>query len=133
MPSTTPAPPPAPTSSTPRALGRLRGCSGQASVELVALLPLIAVLAIACWQLVVAGHTAWMAATAAQVAARAAAVGEVPPDRAARAVLSSRLREGLRVRVGDDGEVRVRIRVPGVLPGVPALPAIGATARFADQ
>lgn len=80
-----------------------------------------------------AGHTAWMAATAAQAAARASAVGAVEPERAARAVLSPRLRRHLAVRVGDDGEVRVRVRIPGVLPGVPTLPTISAAARFADQ
>lgn len=112
---------------------RLRSSSGQASVELVALLPLIALLAAVLWQLVVAGHTAWMVATAAQAAARAEAVGAVSAERAARAVLTPRLREDLRVRVDDEGTVRVRVRIPGVLPGVPALPVIGASARLARQ
>lgn len=97
-------------------------------MELVALLPLCVVLAFGLWQAVVAGHTAWMVSVAARSAARAEAVGGKPED-AARMVLSPRLRDGLRVRVNDDGEVTVRVRIPAVVPG-PTLPVVGATARF---
>lgn len=38
--------------------------SGQASVELVALLPLVVVLAALLWQAVVAGQAVWLAASA---------------------------------------------------------------------
>ena len=48
---------------------------GQASVELVALLPLVVALLAGLWQAAVAGHAAWAAAGAAQAAARAVAVG----------------------------------------------------------
>ena len=48
---------------------------GQAAVELIALLPLVALLAAGAWQLAVAGHAAWSADAAARAAARAAATG----------------------------------------------------------
>ena len=53
----------------------LRRADGQAAAELVALLPLAALLLAGAWQLVVAGHAAWAADAAARAAARAAAVG----------------------------------------------------------
>ena len=46
--------------------------SGQATVELVALLPLLAAVGLALWQAVVAGQAMWLAGAAARSAARAA-------------------------------------------------------------
>src|SRR3954451_21866567 len=94
-----------------------RSDRGQATVELAALLPLIAVGLLACWQLVLVGHAAWSAHAAARSAARAAAVGGSALT-AARASLPASL--DARVRVGEadeDGRVPVRVRVPSVLPG----------------
>src|SRR3954452_3027912 len=48
---------------------------GQATVELVGVLPLVVVLGFAVWQAAVAGQAMWMAGAAARAAARAAAVG----------------------------------------------------------
>jgi hypothetical protein len=55
----------------------LRSTRGQASVELVALLPLLALNALALWQGVVAAQAAWLAGGAARAAARAQALGEI--------------------------------------------------------
>jgi TadE-like protein len=111
--------------------GSARASHGQATVELVALLPVIAALLVALWQAALAGHAAWAANAAARAAARAHAVG-ADPRRAAREHLPGSLEPGLRVKAHDDGEVELSIRVPR-LPGVPALGRARATARFAPQ
>jgi hypothetical protein len=108
-----------------------RRTEGQAAVELVALLPLAALLLAGAWQLVVAGHAAWAAGSAARAAARASAVG-ADPRAAAREQLSGGLRRGLRVRDRGSGTVEVRLRVPPVL-GLPLLGHTTATAHFRPQ
>jgi hypothetical protein len=105
--------------------------SGQATVELVALLPLLALLLAAGWQLVLAGDARWSAAAAARAAARAAALG-ADPEAAARGHLPPRLERGLRVTAERDGLVRVTLRVPPVIRGVGA-GHVGAEARFPSQ
>src|SRR5689334_19961606 len=87
---------------------------GQATVELVALLPLLAVLGFAVWQGAVAGQAIWLAGSAARAAARAEALGADPAP-AARAALPPRLEDGLRVRPADDGGVAVTVRIPAVI------------------
>jgi hypothetical protein len=109
----------------------IRGQDGQASVELVALLPLLAVVAFALWQAVVAGQAVWLAGAAARAAARAHALGADPAP-AARAALPPRLEDGLRVRAGDDGAVRVTLRIPSVVTGG-AVATTSARARFAPE
>src|SRR5918998_699573 len=90
---------------------------GQATVELVALLPLMAVLAAVLWQGVLAGQAVWLAGSAARAAARASAVG-ADARAAARRVLPARLERGLVVRRERSGGVRVAIAVPAVVgPG----------------
>lgn len=91
-----------------RSLGSNRG---QASVELVAILPFVLLLGLVLWQLVLAGHTAWLCANAARVAARAEAVG-ADGERAARSALPNSLERQLQVERNDSGDVRVRVRVP---------------------
>jgi hypothetical protein len=112
-------------------MSRLRSCRGQASVELVALLPLAAVLACALWQGVVAGQAAWLAGTAARSAARAAALGQ-DAQGAARTALPRHLRGGVLVRTGRDGAVRVRVAVP-LVTGGGRLGTVSARARFEPQ
>jgi hypothetical protein len=107
-----PAPPPSARPPAPRG----RGEQGQASVELVVLLPLIAVLGLALWQAVVAGQAAWLAGAAARSGARAEALGGDPAD-AARRVLPGSLEHGLRVHARRDGGVDVQVGVPAVLGG----------------
>jgi hypothetical protein len=92
------------------------GEGGQATVELVALLPLVGLLAALLWQSLLAGETVWLSGGAARAAARAAAVGADPAD-AARAVLPARLERGLRVRSGRGGAVALVLRVPAALGG----------------
>ena len=81
---------------------------GQAAVELLGVLPAALLVALAAWQLVLAGQSAWLAARAAHSAARAQAVGK-DPERAARSAIPSPLRRGLRVRAAPDGTVAVRL------------------------
>jgi type II secretory pathway component PulK len=84
---------------------------GQASVELVAVLPCVLLVAAVVWQLVLVGHTAWLTAQAARAGARADAVGR-DAEAAARSTLPRSLERGLEVdRVGTGG-VRVSVRIP---------------------
>lgn len=105
--------------------------AGQATVEFVALLPLMAVLLGALWQVALVGYAEWAASAAARAAARADAVGS-DPTRAARAHLAGSLERGLSVRVLDGGAVRVAVRIPS-LPGVPSLGRARATGHFEPQ
>ncbi len=91
---------------------------GQAAVELVALLPLLILVALIGWQLAVAGYAWTVASGAARAAARAQEVG-APAAAAALAVLPGRYARAARVRAGADGDVRVRVAVPPVLPLLP--------------
>jgi hypothetical protein len=110
---------------------RLRSESGQAAVELVALLPaLVAVLALA-WQALLAGQAVWEARVAARAAARAHAFG-ADATAAARSHLRPRLERGLRVRTAAGGEVRVSVRVPAVIPSVD-LGRVAARSHFRPQ
>jgi pilus assembly protein CpaE len=106
------------------------GESGQAAVEVVALLPWVALLLALAWQLVLAGDAASAVAAAARAAARAAAVG-ADPGAAARAHLPRRLERGLEVR-RDGAAVRVRVAVPAVVPKL-RLGHVSAHASFAPQ
>ena len=109
----------------------LRSESGQASVELVALLPLVAVIAFGMWQAVVAGQAAWLAASSARAAARAGAIGG-DARAAAASVLPGALRAGLRVDGPSKGTVRVRVAVPSVV-GAVRLGTFTSTAHFTPQ
>jgi hypothetical protein len=104
---------------------------GQASVELVAVLPLVVLLAALLWQAVIAGEAAWLAGSAARAAARAQAVG-ADPLAAARRVLPARLAHGLHVHAKDDGSVAVSVPVPVAIGGG-RLATIVEQARFAPQ
>ena len=89
-----------------------RGEDGQATVELVAVLPVVGLVALLAWQAVVAGQTWWLASTAAREAARAVALGGDPVAAARRVYPGARV-----VRVGAGG-VRVRAAVPPVFAGL---------------
>jgi hypothetical protein len=92
---------------------------GQASVELVAILPLLLICVLAVGQLVAVGYALWSAGAAAREGARAAHVGGAPKV-AARRGLPEPLRAGARVRA--DGPVEVRVEAPALIPGLPSIP-----------
>ena len=106
---------------------------GQASVELVALLPLIALLVLGAVQ-VVAALNSWSAAhEAARAGARAELVGAPGRDAALRALIGASGR-GLDVRATTtaDGSHRVRVRagMPRLLPWAP-VPSVTSGATVA--
>ena len=104
---------------------------GQAAVELVALLPLVGLLAALLWQALLAGETVWLSGGAARAAARAVAIGADPLD-AARAVLPARLERGLRLRHAADGAIALTLRVPAAVGGG-TIASVEARARFEAQ
>lgn len=110
---------------------RVRDQAGQAAVETVALLPLVAVVAALLWQGLLAGQAAWLAGSAARAAARAHALG-ADPERAARSVLPRRLERGLEVEPLRHGGVRVRLRVPALIRGA-TLGRVTASAHLREQ
>jgi hypothetical protein len=94
-------------------MSRARACtaSGQASVELVALLPLAALVALAIGQLLAAGAARELAGNAAEAGAAALLQGS-DPAAAARRALAGWSRERTSVHVaGRRVEVHVRPRV----------------------
>lgn len=91
---------------------------GQASVELVSILPLVLLATLAVAQLAVVGYALWNAAAGARAGARAALVGADAVAVAERAVpdlfgADAALR---------GGRVRVTVRAPALVPGLPAIP-----------
>src|SRR5829696_1900984 len=104
---------------------------GQATVELVALLPVLVAVLAAVWQLVLFADARWSAAAAARAAARAAAVG-ADARTAARRHLPRRLERGLRVVSERGGRVTVSFRVPAVVRGLDP-GRVRAAASFAEQ
>jgi hypothetical protein len=100
-------------------MGRRDDESGQASVELVAAIPALALVVLLVAQLALAGYALWSAGVAARAGARAAYVGG-DGERAARASLPEPLRR--HATVSDGGGVRVELRMPSLVPGVPRVP-----------
>ena len=86
----------------------------QASVELVVLLPLLAVLAAAAWQGVLIGWSALSAQQAARAGARADLGGEPAGPAQARSLPAS-MRDDVRVE-RHGGRLVVRVDVPAALP-----------------
>jgi TadE-like protein len=84
---------------------------GQATVEFVAMVPLVLAIGVIVWQLALAGNTAWLAANAARAAARADTVGRDVAS-AARSALPRSLEHDLEVDRLRGGGVRVSVRVP---------------------
>jgi hypothetical protein len=98
----------------------------QASVELVAVLPALAVSLVIAAQTVVVGWALWSAGTAARAGARAEKVGS-DAEAAARRALPGSLRDGAAIHSGDG--VRVRVRIPAIVPGV-SLPSVSAASTL---
>lgn len=98
---------------------------GQASVELVAVLPFVVLLAVLVLQLAIVGYGLWTSANAARAGARAAHVGG-DAKAAARSAVPEQLRRGFEAR----GEpLDVSLRVPSLIPGVKSIP-VGAGAHL---
>jgi hypothetical protein len=91
-----------------------RSQSGQASVEMVAVIPFLILAALAAWQIALAGHALWLTAGAARAAARADTVG-ANAERAARSALPDSMERGLAVERRREGGIRVRVRMPLLL------------------
>jgi hypothetical protein len=108
---------------------RLRSQAGQASVELVAVIPFVLLVGLVLWQLALTGQTAWLCANAARVAARAQAVGRDASE-AARSALPAGLRAGLRVERDPGGGVRVRVPVPVLVRSWRAPLSVAAAAKL---
>jgi hypothetical protein len=106
------------------------GEAGQATVETVALLPLVVVVGALLWQAVVAGQALWLCGAAARAAARAAALG-ADAQAAAKGALPPRLQAGVRVGEAGDG-VGVAVAVPSVLSGG-SIFIVRSRAAFPDQ
>jgi hypothetical protein len=77
-------------------------------------LPFVVLTGLVAWQLLLAGHSLWLSASAARAAARADAVGR-SAEGAARSALPKSLERDLAVERLSRGGVRVSVRVPLVL------------------
>ena len=95
----------------------------------MAVLPAVLVVGALVWQLVLAGHAAWMCAHAARAGARAEVVGG-DSRAAARSALPDGLERGMRVERREAGGVRVKVMIPLLLHrwGSPA--SVSATASL---
>ena len=103
----------------------------QASVELVAALPFVLLLAAVVWQCALAGHTALVTAHAARAAARADLV-DGNPRAAARSALPTAMERDLEVR-RESGAVQVRVRLPLLLHRWRLPVKVSATASLAGS
>jgi hypothetical protein len=92
---------------------------GQASVELVAAVPLVLVVTLIVAQLAVAGYALWSAGAAARAGARAEYVGG-EGTAAARRSLPPPLRSA--ASIDDSNGLAVRVKAPALLPGIPSVP-----------
>jgi hypothetical protein len=113
-----------------RMLRRRADERGQASVELVAALPFVLLLAAAVWQMALAGHTLLTTAHAARAAARAELV-DGDARAAARSVLPKGMERGMKVRRKEDG-VTVSVRMPVLLGRWRSALAVTATSSLGD-
>lgn len=108
------------------ACGRWAAQSGQAAVELLALLPLLLTVALVAAQVLAVGYTSVLAGNAAEAGALATA-GGADPGAAARHALSGWSRANARVSVAG-GEVRVNLRPPALLHAAAGELEVSATA-----
>ena len=113
---------------TTAAARRLRlGERGQASLELLGLLPLLLAVALAAAQLLAVGYSSVLAGNAAEAGALALAGGGDPPA-SARDALPGWSRARARVSVSG-GEVRVELRPPTLLQTLAPRLKVSANAR----
>ena len=98
---------------------------GQASAELIAIVPLLIVSALALAQTLVACWALLSAGEAARTAARIAHVGGDAEEAADKALPN--LLEPADVEV-EGSSVRIEVRAPALLPGVPKIPVSASAA-----
>jgi len=103
-----------------------KGEEGTASVELIAVVPFLALAVLVAAQIALAGQALWSAGVAARAGARAAVVGG-DAEKAARRALPTSMRVEAKVEGSD--EVEVRVAVPRLLPALPRV-MVGATANL---
>lgn len=89
---------------------------GTASVELIAVVPLLLLAILVAAQIALVGQALWSAGVAARAAARAGLVGG-RVEAAARRALPESMRSGARVE--EDEGVEVSVPVPRLLPALP--------------
>jgi hypothetical protein len=94
------------------------------SLELIGSLPIILLSVLVAAQLVIAGAALWSAGVAARAGARAVLTGEQPRP-AAEHALPEVLQGGLKVSQKDG--VRVGVRVPALIPGLPETHVYGSS------
>jgi hypothetical protein len=105
---------------------RLGAARGQASIELLGLLPVLLAVALAAAQLLAVGYSSVLAGNAAEAAALALAGGG-DPHAGARAALPGWSRTHARVSVSG-GEIRVRLRPPVLLRSLAGMLEVSASA-----
>ena len=93
------------------------------------MLPALAVCLLIAAQTVVVGWALWSAGNAARAGARAEEVGS-SAEAAARQALPGALRDDAAVRTGDG--VRVKVRVPAIVPGMSMPPVSAASTLHSD-
>jgi hypothetical protein len=108
---------------------KLSGEDGTASIELIAAIPFLLLAALVAAQIVLAGQALWSAGMAVRAGARASLVGGDVSAAVRRALPPSMRRGSI---VDDSGPVGVRVRIPGLLPGVP-LPTVGVEASLSGD
>jgi hypothetical protein len=100
---------------------------GQASVELVAAVPVLVGILVALVQLALVGYALWCAGAAARAGARAGFVGG-DAKAAARSAVPDALESGAGIR-NRGGAIEVTLAAPALLPGLPQIP-LQASAAF---
>src|ERR687888_529362 len=105
-------------------MARAEDEGGQASVELVAAIPVLLAVTLIVGQLAVAGYALWSAGASARAGARAGYVGG---DALAAARQSLPAPLGRRASIDDSNGLSVRVQAPALVPGIPSVP-VTATA-----
>jgi pilus assembly protein CpaE len=111
---------------------RLAGEGGQATIETIGILPLLALMLVVTWQIVLVGLTFVFAGHAARTGARALAVGN-PVASAATSGLPGAWRDGAQVQSSTDidgnGTVSVSASIPLLVPGLLPLVPVHSSAQ----
>lgn len=101
-------------------IARLRSQSGQASAELLGMLPYLLLAIMFTWQVLLGAWAYTQASNAARTASRVhGRSDDADPRKAARNALSPPLRRGMAFRMKGD-RATVKVRIPILVPGVSA-------------